>query len=121
MVPHDCVTSTLVTSEEGPSLEVGLVGAEGMVGLSLLFDEKISNNTVIGQVPGQASRMAAKDFRREVVEQRGALFQLLQRYCNAFMAMIAQSAACNSLHPIEERMCRWILMTHERVGRGPGF
>jgi len=115
--PENAVTSTLVEAEDGSSIEVGLMGIEGMVGLSLLFGEHKSNTTVIVQVPGTAIMMRSDVFLREVVERRSQLFNLLQRYTNAFMGMVAQSAACNSLHPLEERLCRWILMTHDRVLR----
>src|SRR5262249_48881624 len=113
--PHDCVTSTVVTTDEGAFLEVGLMGAEGVVGLSLVLGEDVSNTTVVVQVSGQATRMRADDFKSHVLSERGPLFQLIQKYCNGFMAMLAQSAVCNSLHPVDERMCRWILMTHDRV------
>jgi CRP-like cAMP-binding protein len=115
--PDDCVTSTLVTSTDGTTIEVGLMGTEGMVGLSLMFGVERSNATVICQVPGRATRLRADVFKREVVEKPGTMFKILQRYINAFMGMIAQSAACNSTHPLEERCCRWILMTHDRVQR----
>jgi len=59
--------------------------------------------------------MRADHFMKQVVEKGGPLFHLLLRYTNAFMGMVAQSGACNTLHPLEERMCRWILMTHDRV------
>src|SRR5262249_43988196 len=66
------------------------------------------------QVPGDAVRMSTEDFRVKVLTKRGPLYRLLQRYCNAFMSMIAQSAVCNTVHTLEERACRWILMTHDR-------
>jgi len=113
--PHDCITSTVVTADAGTFLEVGLMGAEGMVGLSLVLAEDVSNTTVIVQVPGDATRMDAKDFKSEVLSERGPFVQLIQRYCNAFMSMIAQSAVCNTTHPLDERMCRWLLMTHDRI------
>jgi hypothetical protein len=59
--------------------------------------------------------MKASNFNEHVREKRGPLFILLQRYTNAFMGMIAQVAACNNQHSLEERMCRWILLTHDRV------
>jgi CRP-like cAMP-binding protein len=116
--PEDSVTSTLVEAEDGSSIEIGLMGIEGMVGLSLFLGEKISNTTVIVQVPGTGVRMRSEDFLKHVVEVGDSqLFRLLQKYTNAFMGMVAQSGACNSLHPLEERLCRWILMTHDRVNR----
>ncbi len=115
--PHDCVTSTVVDSAEGATIEVGLMGYEGMVGLSLLLGKRISNTTVIVQVAGRATKMAAADFIRHVVQRRGNLFDRLLQYTDAFMAMVAQTAACNSLHSIDERLARWILMVHDRVER----
>lgn len=113
--PDDAVTSTVVETLDGGTIEVGLMGVEGMVGLSLLLGTEISNTTVFAQIPGRATRMKAADFIEEVREKRGVLFKLLQRYTNAFMGMIAQVAACNNQHSLEERMCRWILLTHDRV------
>ncbi len=115
--PDDCVTSTVVDSRDGSTIEVGLMGAEGMVGLSLIFGVEKSNATVIVQVAGRATRMRAAAFIKEVVEKGGPLFKLLQVYVNYFLGMVAQHAACNAVHPVEERMCRWILLTHDRVGR----
>lgn len=115
--PHNCVTSTLVETPEGSSIEVGLMGYEGLVGLSLLLGERVSSTTVIAQIPGTATRMRASDFNEQVREMRGELYAKLLRYTDTFMAMIAQTAACNSLHPVEQRLARWILMTHDRVQR----
>lgn len=115
--PHDCVTSTVVDSAEGPTIEVGLMGYEGMVGLSLALGKAVSNTTVIVQIPGTATKMAAHDFTRHVVHERSELFSLLLQYTDSFMAMVAQTAACNSLHAIDERLARWILMVHDRIGR----
>lgn len=113
--PDNVVTSTVVQTLDGGTIEVGLMGVEGMVGLSLLLGIEISNTTVFVQIPGSATRMRASDFVEQVREKRGLLFILLQRYTNAFMGMIAQVAACNNQHTLEERMCRWILLTHDRV------
>ena len=115
--PDDCVTSTVVNTSEGATIEVGMMGIDGMVGLSLLFFEDISNTTVFVQVPGAATRMRADAFVKHVRDKGGPLFRQLQRYGNAFMAMVAQTAACNSLHSMDERLCRWILVNHDRIGR----
>lgn len=115
--PDDCVTSTVVNTEEGATIEVGMMGWDGMVGLSLLFFEEVSNTTVFVQVPGHATRMRADAFVQHVRDPGGPLFRQVQRYGNAFMAMVAQTAACNNLHSMDERICRWILITHDRVQR----
>lgn len=115
--PDDAVTSTVVLTSDGGTIEVGLMGAEGMVGLSLIYRISKSNSTVFTQIPGSATRMKAADFNEHVLNRDSPLYRLLLRYANAFMAMVAQVAACNSLHSLEERMCRWILMTQDRVQR----
>ena len=114
---RDCVTSTIVDTAEGATIEVGLMGAEGMVGVSLLLGRSVSNTTVIVQMAGSAIRMSADDFRRYVVEPRSEMFELLLHYADAFIAMVAQTAACNSVHSVEQRLARWILMTHDHVRR----
>lgn len=111
------VTSTLVRTPDGETTGVGLMGPEGFAGLSLLYEVERSNGTVVVQVPGRASRMSAADFGRHVRGRGGPCLELLQRYANYFQVMVQQSAACNAAHSIEERMCRWILLTHDRVGR----
>lgn len=110
------VTSTVVRTPHGDTIEVGLMGAEGFVGLSLLYGVENSNGTVVVQLPGQALRMKAEDFKRHVKERGGPSLELLLRYTNFFQVMVQQHAACNVTHRIEERMCRWMLLTHDRVG-----
>jgi CRP-like cAMP-binding protein len=112
----DAVTSTVVRTPDGDTIEVGLMGAEGFVGLSLVYGVGRSNGTVVVQMAGGASRMRAADFNRHVKERGGLCLDLLLRYANYFAVMVQQHAACNATHNIEARMCRWILLTHDRVG-----
>ncbi|HEY6235088.1 MAG TPA: Crp/Fnr family transcriptional regulator [Candidatus Elarobacter sp.] len=114
--PVDAVTSTLMELPDGESVEVGLMGTEGVTGLSLLYGERDSNTTVVAQVPGSADRIAADVFAREVVACGGPFYRLLLRYANAFMEMMAQAGACNGSHTVEQRFARWLLLTHDRVG-----
>jgi CRP-like cAMP-binding protein len=93
------------------------MGLEGLVGLSLLFGKLRTNTTVIVQIPGTATTMRAEDFVKYVVETHGEGYRKLLQYADAFMAMVAQTAACNSLHNVTERLARWILMTADRVSR----
>lgn len=109
------ITSTVVQTPNGETIEVGLMGAEGVVGLSLLYGVEQSNATVIVQNPGRALRMRATDFRRHIKEPCGPFLDLLLRYANFFNVMVQQHAACNATHTIEARLCRWILLTHDRV------
>ena len=114
--PVNAVTSTLMELPEGDSVEVGLMGAEGVVGLAMLYGQRVATATVIVQIPGHGLRMDAETFTREVVQHGGEMYRLLLRYANMFGAMVAQAAACNASHGIEQRLARWILQVHDRVG-----
>jgi len=109
------VTSTVVRTPQGQTLEVGIMGAEGFVGLSLLYGVSRSNATVVVQISGRALRMKTADFNQQVRAQGGLCLDLLLRYANFFQVMVQQHAACNASHRVEERMCRWILLTHDRA------
>ncbi|HTD33026.1 MAG TPA: Crp/Fnr family transcriptional regulator [Candidatus Elarobacter sp.] len=113
--PANAVTSTLMELPEGDTVEVGLMGAEGVVGLALLYGQRITNTTVIVQIPGHGMRIPADVFAREVVQHGGEFYRLLLRYANMFSAMVAQGAACNASHGVDQRLARWILQVHDRV------
>jgi CRP-like cAMP-binding protein len=115
--PVDFVSSTVIEMGDGEVVEVGVTGNEGLAGIQLFLGEEATNTTTFAQIPGDGLRMAAGDFRKHVMKGGGALHDLLHRYTHAFLAQISQTAACNRLHPLDERLCRWILMTHNRVGR----
>jgi CRP-like cAMP-binding protein len=113
--PLDCVMSLVITMEDGSRVEVATVGNEGMVGTSLLMGANESTVDAFAQVPGHAFRMPRKIVKNEL--GAGGIFpDLMRRYGEAYMTQVAQSAACNRLHPVDQRLCRWILMTHDRVG-----
>jgi len=114
---QDAVTSTVTELPDGEIVEVGLMGAEGLAGHGLVFGPQPATTTVIVQIPGSARRMRAADFQREVVEYNGDPYRRLLRYANAFTGMIAQIAACNASHTVEQRFTRWLLLVHDRVGR----
>ncbi|HEY0613877.1 MAG TPA: Crp/Fnr family transcriptional regulator [Candidatus Elarobacter sp.] len=113
--PHDAVASTLIELPEGDSVEVGLVGRDGFVGLDLVFGSDIAVATVIIQVPGHGVHMTAEAFRREVVERGGPFSKLLLKYARIFYGAVAQTGACNASHAVEQRLARWLLMVQDRV------
>jgi CRP-like cAMP-binding protein len=115
--PHDAITSTLMHLPEGESIEVGLMGAEGVVGLDLLYGAEDSVTTVVVQIPGHGVRIRSEDLVREVVEPNGEFHARLLRYSRAFFGMVAQSGACNASHGISQRLARWLLMVHDRLQR----
>ncbi len=108
------VGSMIATEQEGGEIEVGTIGNEGLVGLPVVFGAASSTYRVLVQIEGDAWRLSADDFRQAMDERPGVRRRVL-RYANAFTDQIAQSAACNRLHSVEERCARWVLMTHDRV------
>lgn len=113
--PNNGVCSLIVIMEDGSSVEVGTVGNEGMVGIALFLGADRLPSEAFAQVAGNAMRMKADVFKREVFPG-SPLHNLLQRYTQTLFNQVGQSAACNRLHCVEERCCRWLLMTQDRVG-----
>ena len=118
--PQRCVISMLTVMEDGATVETESVGNEGLVGLPVFLGARESPARVISQIPDDAKRIAADDFRC-AVEESAPLRGLLLRYTQTVVTQISQTAACNRLHSMEERCARWLLMTHDRVGGGDSF
>jgi len=112
--PTNCVLS-LVADVDGEVVEVGTVGNEGMAGLPVFLGTTTFPGKCFAQVPGDALRMRA-DALQDEVKGGGALHDRLLKYTHYLLAQATQSAACNRLHSAEERLCRWLLMTRDRVG-----
>lgn len=100
---------------EDKTVEVGLIGREGMVGLPVFLGGKDAPFRAVVHGTGQALRMPADELRKAVSRSR-LLTDLLLRYTNAFLVQVAQTAACRSLHPVANRYCYWLLMAHDRMG-----
>lgn len=111
---NNTILSLLSTVEDRSTLEVGLVGNEGMAGISVFLDVSASRNRVIVQGAGTALRMKVALFRRES-NHGGKLQSLLLRYTQALLTQVSQTAACNRFHTVDARLARWLLMTHDRV------
>jgi CRP-like cAMP-binding protein len=112
--PTGGMISMVQVTGAGDTVEAGVVGKEGMVGLSLLLGSDTSLFTALVQVPGTALRLEADAFRAEV-ERNAALRRVLLRYAEAFLAMLLQTATCDHFHTVDKRVCYWLLMTHDRV------
>jgi CRP-like cAMP-binding protein len=113
--PVDCLISLLTAVDKRRTLEVGMVGNEGMAGMPFILGIGISGVRAIVQGEGNALRMASGPFRAEF-RRNLPLQEALYRYTYALMAQISQTAACNRFHEAGPRLSRWLLMTRDRVG-----
>jgi CRP-like cAMP-binding protein len=112
--PTTAIVSLLYTMENGTSAEMGLTGNDGVVGIALFMGGGTMPNRAVVQSAGRALRMKAKVLQDEFA--RGGKFQhLLLRYTQALITQISQTAVCNRLHSVEEQLCRWLLLSHDRV------
>jgi CRP-like cAMP-binding protein len=113
--PNSGIISLLAAVEDSATLEVGIVGNEGMVGLPVFLGVKTSRHRAIVQGTGTVMRMKARDFQAEC-KQGGSLPRLLQRFTHSLLMQVSQSAVCYRFHSIEARLARWLLMTSDRMG-----
>jgi CRP-like cAMP-binding protein len=114
--PLTAVISMLAVMEDGQAVEVATIGNEGMAGLPVFLGASTSPDLAFAQIRGRALRMPAGEFR-DLANGAGAIQALLQRYTQAFFVQLAQGSACNRLHNLHQRLARWLLMTHDRVGQ----
>ena len=114
--PLDAVIAMAAADRKGEEVEVGSIGCEGMVGLAVFFGAARSTCRVVVQIGGDAERMDAALLEREA-GRSPTLQRLLKLYAQAFMTQVAQSTACNRLHPAEKRLARWLLICRDRIGR----
>jgi CRP-like cAMP-binding protein len=109
------VVSVVIEMEQGGTAEIGTIGNEGMVGLALFYGSRVSPRKAFNQMPGEALRMSADAFVEEM--QRSATLQdVIRKYALGYLNQVAQTAACNRLHAVEQRLCRWILLCQDRLG-----
>jgi CRP-like cAMP-binding protein len=108
------MVSLLATTEDGQTVEVAMIGNEGAVGISLILRVDQSPYKVMVQLPAYAMRIRADMLKREFSEA-GQFQYLLLRYTHTLLAQISQSAACNRFHTVEQRLCRWLLVSRDRA------
>jgi CRP-like cAMP-binding protein len=106
--------ASVVANGTGRSIEVGLVGREGMTGLSIILGSDRSPHETFMQIGGDGQRISSADLRRAIA-QSPALHRALLLYCHAFMIQTAQTALANGRSKMEERLARWLLMAQDRL------
>jgi CRP-like cAMP-binding protein len=114
--PNTAMASILNVMDDGKSVEVGLAGWEGFVGLPVIAGFRSSASRVVTQAEGNAFRVKVDDMR-EVLRKCPQLVASLLRYSQEATMEVTQIAACNRLHEIDERLARWLLMSHDRIGK----
>ena len=115
--PNGGVASVTAVMRNGAMVEIATVGDEGLVGMTAFFGPGLMSGESMMQVPDtDAEVMSVQAFGNEL-DRRGAFYDAIQVYSHAFVILMMQSTACMALHSVQERCCRWLLMTHDRIRR----
>jgi CRP-like cAMP-binding protein len=112
--PLNSVVSMLASMENGTTVEAGVIGKEGAVGIAAILGAETSTTQGLVQATGEALSIPADVLMAEF-RRAGKLQLLLLRHTHSLFTMVSQTAACNRLHTVEERLARWLLTTHDRV------
>ncbi len=113
--PLSGMVSMVISTDEGTTIEVGVVGNEGLTGTAVALGAERSHVKALIQIKGEFLRMKVEDFLLEL-KTSTAFSELTRRFSQALLIQISQSVLCNRAHPMEERICRWLLMAHDRAG-----
>ena len=112
--PHHTIISLVCMMQNGSTVEVGLVGNDGILGVPIFLADSISIYEANVQIPSSAVRIRA-DVLKSEFNRGGALQSVLLRYSQALLNQVSQGAACNRLHTLEERLARWLLTVRDRL------
>ncbi|AKJ28608.1 Crp/Fnr family transcriptional regulator [Caldimonas brevitalea] len=112
--PHTAIVSLLYVLEDGACAEIAVVGYEGLVGVALFMGGDSTPSRAVVQSAGQAVRLPARVLREEF-DAAGAVMHLLLRYTQALITQMAQTAVCNRHHTLEQQLCRWLLLSLDRL------
>ena len=112
--PTTAIISLLYIMENGATAEIGVVGNDGVLGIALFMGGDTTPNRAVIQSAGDAYRMSAKNLKAEFT-LGGMFHNLLLRYTQALITQISQTAVCNRLHSVEQQLCRWLLLSHDRL------
>jgi len=112
--PTTCIVSLLYVMEDGASAEIAVVGNEGVVGVALFMGGGSMPNRAVVQSAGHAYRLRGPVIQQEF-DRYGVLFRLLLRYTQALITQMAQTAVCNRHHSVDQQLCRWLLLSLDRL------
>lgn len=112
--PTTAIVSLLYTMENGSSAEMGIVGCDGVVGIAVFMGGDTTPNRAVVQSAGDALKLELKHFRREL-RRTSELHRLLLLYTQSLLTQMSQTAVCNRLHSVEQQLCRWLLLSHDRL------
>jgi CRP-like cAMP-binding protein len=113
--PHSGIISCLVDMAGGESVQTAMIGNDGAFGGSQALDDKVSLNNVVAQVPGMASVLSS-DRARTIAGVGPAFRNILLRYEQFLFSQVQQTAACNAVHQVRARACKWLLRMHHLLG-----
>lgn len=112
--PTDAIVSLLYVMESGASAEISVVGNEGIIGIALFMGGESTTSRAIVQSEGQAYRLKAQ-YLKDEFNRHGELMELMLRYTQVLLTQMAQTAVCNRHHSIEQQLCRWLLLSLDRL------
>lgn len=112
--PTTAIVSLLYVMEDGASAEIAVVGFEGLIGISLFMGGDTTPSRAVVQSAGQGFRLRAADMQAEF-ERAGVVMHLLLRYTQALITQMAQTAVCNRHHTLDQQLCRWLLLSLDRL------
>ncbi|HKZ77018.1 MAG TPA: Crp/Fnr family transcriptional regulator [Pyrinomonadaceae bacterium] len=112
--PTTAIISLLYIMENGTTAEIGVVGNDGLVGIALFMGGDTTPSRAIVQSAGRVARLKAKVLQAEFT-RGGRFHDLLLRYTQALITQISQTAVCNRLHSVDQQLCRWLLLSHDRL------
>src|SRR5687768_12440816 len=112
--PTTAIVSLLYVMEDGASAEIAVVGHEGLVGISLFMGGETTPSRAVVQSAGHAYRLAARHLREEF-GRAGSMQHLLLRYTQSLITQMAQTAVCNRHHSVDQQLCRWLLLSLDRL------
>jgi CRP-like cAMP-binding protein len=112
--PIDCIISLLYVMEDGASAEISVVGNEGLIGIALFMGGETTPSRAIVQSAGHAYRLIGRELKEEF-HRNGQMQLLLLRYTQALITQMAQTAVCNRHHSVDQQLCRWLLLSLDRL------